>query len=311
MPGPHALEVKQKADGLESDWSEPHRFTVKELLRTPEIDAPTPGSFNPRKPTIRGKGETRGQILLRHEDAPENLIDTLDGVASWRWTAKDPWDVGQYTIQAQQTDDDESSSWSEPRTFEVIDARYGIGDAGPVLAQPVVSNHESVLLRVQVLSGITGEAVEGVKVEWRIAGEQAAMTTSVTGPDGWAHYLYTPDTAGEHSVLADLTGENQGVEITQRFEVSALPDDAWARRRPVFRYLCPGIRWQPGVSLHRCDAYPERPAQGAQLVAWQGRDTGIERRSDRSRSNREPCPGYPPTVRVGRRELVAGLRQQQ
>ncbi|MCJ8206619.1 hypothetical protein [Pseudomonas sp. RGM2987] len=229
VPGANALEVKQKEHGPESDWSEPHRFTVKEPPQTPQIDAPTPGSFNPRKPTIRGQGETRGQILLRHEDDPENLIDTLNGVTSWRWAAQEPWDVGQYTIQVQQTDDGDSSSWSEPRTFEVVDARYGIGDAGPVLAQPVLSNHESVLLRVQAVSGVTGEAVDGVEVEWRVMGEQAILAMSITGPDGWAHYLYTPGTAGEHTVLADLTSENQGIEITQPFEVTAWQDDAWAQ----------------------------------------------------------------------------------
>ncbi|AEV62475.1 alpha-2-macroglobulin family protein [Pseudomonas ogarae] len=233
-PGPNALEAKQKSDAPESDWSEPHRFTVKEPPQTPVIDAPTPGSRNPRKPTIRGKGETRGQILLRHEDDPENLIDTLNGVTSWRWTAQTSWSVGHYTIQAQQADDGDDSSWTEPRTFEVVDARYGVGDAGPVLAQPVLSNNESVLLRVQVVSGVTGKAAEGVTVEWRIAGEQAALATTVTSADGWARYLYTPGTAGEHTVLADLTNENQGVVITQQFEVTALADDAWAQALELY-----------------------------------------------------------------------------
>ncbi|NWD78643.1 hypothetical protein HX890_31495 [Pseudomonas gingeri] len=226
VPGLNVLEVKQQGDGPESDWSEPHRFTVKELPQTPVIDAPTPGSPNPRKPTIRGKGETRGQILLRHEDDPEHLIGTLEGVTSWRWIAQAPWDMGHYTIQVQQTDDGDSSPWSEPRTFEVVDALYGIGDAGLVLTQPVLSRNESVLLRVQVVSGVTGEAVAGAKVEWRRAGEQAVMATTVSGPDGWADYRYTPGTAGKQTVLADLTSENQGVAITQPFEVTALLDDA-------------------------------------------------------------------------------------
>jgi len=229
IPGPNALEVKQKADGPDSAWSDPHRFTVKEPPRTPEIDAPTPGSFTPRKPTIRGKGETRGQIQLRHADDPDNLIDTLNGVTSWRWTAKQSWDLGHYTVQVRQADDGDSSEWSEPRTFEVADLRYGIGDAGPVLAQPVVSNHESVLLRVQVVSGTTGEAAEGVTVQWHTAGEQAVISTTVTGPDGWARYVYTPQIAGQHIVLADLTSENQGLELAQQFEIIALPDDAWAQ----------------------------------------------------------------------------------
>jgi large repetitive protein len=234
VPGQNALEVKQKGDGPESGWSEPHRFTVKEPPKTPEIDVPAAGGNTARKPTIRGTGETRGQILLRHEDDPENLIDTIKGVTRWRWDAQEPWDVGTYTIQVRQTEDGDSSSWSEPRTFIVADPRYGIGDAGPVLAQPVVSNNESVLLRVQVVSGETGEAVEGVKVEWRIVGEQAVKMITVTDPDGWTRYFYMPGTEGKHTVLADLTNENQGVAITQRFEVTALADDAWAQELELY-----------------------------------------------------------------------------
>jgi hypothetical protein len=93
----------------------------------------------------------------------------------------------------------------------------------------VVSNKESVLLRVQVVSGETGESVEGAKVEWRIVGEQGVKAITVSGPDGWARYLYTPDTEGVHTILADLTNENGGVEITEGFEVTALQDDAWAQ----------------------------------------------------------------------------------
>ncbi|WP_214512680.1 hypothetical protein [Pseudomonas brassicacearum] len=233
-PGPQTLEAKQKGSGPESNWSELHLFTVKALPQTPVIEAPTPGSLNPRKPTIRGRGENRGQILLGHKDDQENLIGTLNGVASWRWTATDSWEVGQYTIQAQQTDDGDNSSWTEPRTFEVVDALYGTGDAGPVLAQPVLSNSESVLLRVQIVSGLTGEPAGGVTVEWRIAGEQAVMARTVTGPDGWAHYLYTPGIAGEQTVLADLTSENQGVGITERFEVTALSDNPWGQESELY-----------------------------------------------------------------------------
>ncbi len=235
VPGPNALEVKQKGDGPESEWSEPHRFTVKELPQTPVIDAPTAGSRTSRKPTIRGQGETRGQILLRHdEDAEDKPFATANGVKNWRWDAKEPWNPGEYTIRVLQAEDSDSSSWTEPRTFEVVDARYGISDAGPVLGQPVVDKEQSVLLRVQVVSGVTGEVTEGVKVEWRIKGEQDVIATTVTGPDGWARYRYTPDTPGKHEVLADITHDNQGIVMTELFEVTALLRDAWAPETTLY-----------------------------------------------------------------------------
>ncbi|VVN49065.1 hypothetical protein PS639_06199 [Pseudomonas fluorescens] len=233
-PGMITLEVKQKGNGAVSDWSEPHPFTVKELPKKPEIDAPTHGSSTQRKPVIRGKGETRGQILLRHEDDPENLIATIDGVKSWRWTAKESWDVGTYTIQVKQTDDGDSSEWTAPRTFDVVESIYGIGDAGPVLGQPAVDKEQRVLLRVQVISGDTGEVAAGVKVEWRLNGEQDVIATTETDPLGWTRYPFVPDSAGKHEVVADITHANQGVVMTQLFEVTALSHEAWAQEAELY-----------------------------------------------------------------------------
>jgi hypothetical protein len=226
-PGTIALEVKQKGDGPESDWSELHQFTVEEAPQTPEIVAPRNGSSTPRNPMIRGIGETRGQILLRHENDPENLIDTIDGELKWRWIAKECWDLGTYTIQAQQTDEGDSSAWTEPRTFEVIDSRYGIGDAGPVLSQPVAGTGQSVRLLLQVVYGDTNNPAEEVEVEWRIKGEPNYIARTKSDPEGWAHLLYTSDTPGTIEVQADITLENQGVVMRETFKVTVLAQDDW------------------------------------------------------------------------------------
>ncbi|VVO76810.1 hypothetical protein PS850_01619 [Pseudomonas fluorescens] len=234
IPGDNALEVKQKGNGPESHWSEPHPFIVKEPPTTPVIKAPGNGQSTPRKPVIRGEGETRGQILLRHENDPDNLIDTIAGRKQWTWTAKEAWPVGDYAIQVKQTDDGDSSEWSQPRKFKVVQALFGIGDAGPVLGQPVVDTGQSTLLRVQVLEGDTGAVAGGVTVEWRISGEQDVIATTETDQQGWARYLYTPDAAGKHEVLADITTANQGVVMTQLFEVTALSHDAWAQEAGLY-----------------------------------------------------------------------------
>ncbi|WP_152032283.1 hypothetical protein [Pseudomonas silesiensis] len=234
IPGDNALEVKQKGNGPESHWSEPHPFIVKEPPSIPVIKAPGNGQSTPRKPVIRGEGETRGHILLRHENDPENLIDTIVGRRNWTWTAKEAWPVGDYSIQVKQTDDGDSSEWSLPRKFKVVQALFGIGDAGPVLGQPVVGTGQSTLLRVQVIVGDTGAVAGGVTVEWRISGEQDVIATTETDQQGWARYLYTPDAAGKHEVLADITTANQGVVMTQLFEVTALAQDAWAQEAQLY-----------------------------------------------------------------------------
>jgi hypothetical protein len=224
IPGAIALEVKQESGGSESDWSEPHLFVVKELPPTPMIDAPTEGSFNPRRPTVRGKGQTGGKINLRHADDPENLIGSINGVMSWRWTAPQLWDIGTYIIQVQQAMGEVSSEWSAFRSFEVVDARYGIGDAQPADGHLLVSRDEGVVLRVQVVWGKTGAVVQGVAVEWRALGEQALRETTHTGADGWTAFHFVPDSVGVHTILADLTLANEGVAIVEQFEVTVSQD---------------------------------------------------------------------------------------
>lgn len=228
-PGTNALQVRQKAGGPVSDWSETHRFTVKELPQKPIIEAPAEGSNASRTPTIRGTGETRGEIMLRHADS-EKLIDTITGVKPWRWTAREPWPIGDYSVEVQQTDEGDSSGWSDARTFKVVESLYGIGDSTPVLANPVVGSGQSVKLRVQVLSGNSGEAAEGVAVQWRLNGQEDILDTTVTDSDGWAYYAYTPETVGKSEVVADITNDNDGVVMTQLYEVNARLHDDWAQQ---------------------------------------------------------------------------------
>jgi hypothetical protein len=228
-PGTNVLQVRQKAGGPVSEWSGPHRFTVKELPQKPIIEAPGEGHNASRTPTIRGTGETRGEIMLRHADS-EKLIDTITGVKPWRWTAREPWPIGDYSVEVQQTDEGDSSGWSDARTFKVVESLYGIGDSTPVLANPVVGSGQSVKLRVQVLSGNSGEAAEGVAVQWRLNGQEDILNTTVTDSDGWAYYAYTPETVGKSEVVADITNDNDGVVMTQLYEVNARLQDDWAQQ---------------------------------------------------------------------------------
>ncbi|MGX1084702.1 hypothetical protein [Pseudomonas sp. AP3_22 TE3818] len=234
-PGAIELEVKQQGSGPESAWSDPHSFIVKSVPQKPGIDAPTENSRNSRKFVIRGKGETRGKIHIHLADDLENPIVSIDGRVSWRWQVTSPWEVGTHRILVRQVDETDSSDWSDERAFEVVDARLLIGATGPVLAQPVVGNNESVLLRVQVVTSQTWEGVEGIAVEWSDPENAGVRATTLTDSEGWAHYRYTPDTPGEHRLQADVTGENEGVMTLQLFEVTALEENSW--ERPFGLYL--------------------------------------------------------------------------
>jgi hypothetical protein len=230
-PGDHSIDAKQEASELESEWSASHPFTVKNLPKNPTIDFPRHGSTAPRKLNIRGTGETRGQIQIRHEkDGEDDAFAEIKGLRSWRWDAQEPWPLGNYTILARQEEDGDSSSWTDARSFEVIETRYAVGDAQPALGQPVAGTGQSARLRVQIVTGDTGEAAAGVTVQWRISGQPQVIATSVTNSQGWTEHIFTPDTAGEFEVLADLTKENGDVVIVQPFTVKALLIDDWEQK---------------------------------------------------------------------------------
>lgn len=126
------------------------------------------------------------------------------------------------------------SEYSEPRDFEIVDALYGIADAIPVLGNPVVGSGQSVMLRIQLFLGDTGEVAEGVKVVWRMKGVSDALATTVTDAYGWASYAYQPETVGESVVVADITDANAGVTMTQTYPVTALLQDDWAEQAILY-----------------------------------------------------------------------------
>ena len=229
QPGWVDLQVRQQHDtGPQSPWSEPHGFTVQPQPRTPTIDLPTSGSRVARKPLITGTAfATRGDLLLRHVDDLSNLLATTPAVRAWRWSASEPWALGKHGVQALHMVGGDSSEWSPVRDFEVVEVQNVFDRAGPVLSQPVVSNHEGAVLRVQVVSSATGEGLAGRQVRW-IEDESGAMSSfTVTDSDGWAENVFFPSRAGAHQLLADITAENEGVITCVGFTVIALDRNEW------------------------------------------------------------------------------------
>lgn len=233
-PGEAGLQVKQATLGMESDWSESHKFVVKMPPNTPAIRLPRGNSSPLLK--ITGDGETRGHITIRHESDPEDQVfATIPGVRTWSWQSSQRWPLGSYAIVARQSDDGDSSPWTgQAHRFEVIDTLYDIGDAGRVLGQPVVEEQQSVLLRVQIKTGSTGEPASGVHVDWRLVEGEGVMANTETDRDGWAEYRFHPGTAGSHEVLADITDDNNGVAMSWLFEVTALQHDDWAQEAGLY-----------------------------------------------------------------------------
>ncbi|WP_339545654.1 hypothetical protein [Pseudomonas sp. RA_35y_Pfl2_P32] len=221
-PGHISLQVKQKSDGAESPWSEPHDFMALPRPSTPAVNRPTESSAVSRKPQISGSGTTGGEIHLRDVDAPDNLLGTTAGRRSWRWAATENWALGFHRVEVQQEDRGDDSEWSTPRRFEVVDTLYEFVAADTVLAQPAVSCDASVVLQVQVVSTNNRQGVQGVSVEWYVDDEPIARETTLTDQEGRTRFVYSPESPDEHWVEAAITHENQGVATTQLFVVKAV-----------------------------------------------------------------------------------------
>jgi hypothetical protein len=231
--GDQFLEVMQEFNGTESGWSDPHTFTVKRTpVSPPNIERP---SQNANMGTLwfSGGGVDHALVTLRIKqdgNEIENGTEWVTGSNRWNWRPRDfSLEPGAYTVEAKQGRDGQESGWTVPaRGFNAVPALFGIGEAGPVIAQPVVASGESVLLRARVVSAESGAGVEGAEVVWHVDGA-AVLATTTTGFDGWAHYRFTPSESGEYIVIADLTEQNDGVVVAELFEVTALPHNAWER----------------------------------------------------------------------------------
>lgn len=255
-PGPVALQAKQqKGTGPQSPWSEPHTFHVMPRPQTPEIRTPTHNSRVSRKPQFTGTGVTGGQLLLRHVNDLSNVLATIPGVRSWRWSASADWALGRHGVQVQQAVDGDTSEWSAVREFEVVDARYLIDKISPVSAQPVVRKDEGALLRFQVLNAETEEGQAGLQVRWVVDGEEALWSITTTDRFGWAEYLYRPQTEGVHQVIADMTGENEGVVTQVGFTVTALEDNPWDQHFVLYLNQKPVDLAFAGLQLRRGRRY--------------------------------------------------------
>jgi hypothetical protein len=231
--GDQFLEVMQELNGTESGWSDPHTFTVKRTpVSPPNIERP---SQNANMGTLwfSGGGVDHALVTLRIKqdgNEIENGTEWVTGRNLWNWRPRDfRLEPGAYAVEAKQGRDGQESGWTVPaRGFNAVPALFDIGEAGPVIAQPVVASGENVLLRVRVVSAESGAGVEGAEVVWHVDGA-AVLATTTTGFDGWAHYRYTPSESGEYIVIADLTEQNDGVVVAELFEVTVLPHNAWER----------------------------------------------------------------------------------
>jgi len=102
-----------------------------------------------------------------------------------------------------------------------------IGDVQEANKFPVVDEHESVLLRVQVVHVVTsgdGDPVINALVDWQTP--EGTISTR-TGRGGWASVLYKPTRAGELVVSARVRAHEDAASMERPFAVKALASSPW------------------------------------------------------------------------------------
>ncbi|RON49032.1 Ig-like domain-containing protein [Pseudomonas frederiksbergensis] len=103
-----------------------------------------------------------------------------------------------------------------------------IGDVREANKFPVVDEHESVLLRIQVVHvrGVDdGDPVVNALVDWITP--EGPLPTVTTGAGGWASLLYTPKSAGDLVVTARIRAHEEAVVAEHDFTVKALATSPW------------------------------------------------------------------------------------
>ncbi|MFJ7794754.1 hypothetical protein, partial [Pseudomonas sp. NPDC096950] len=232
--GPHSLQAMQALRGQSSVWGEEHPFIViRTPVSVPTIERPLKDSTVNPVLWFSGSGVVNAQVNIRvKQDGVEKGTDRVPVNGSRNWTSRPSFRLPAgitYTLEVQQQYGADESGWTVPAVpFKVSASTFEFAEAGPVIGQPVVSNEEGVWLRVRAVSADTGLGVGGLEVRWYLD-EQVVIATTLTDPNGWTRYRYRPATAGEHTVWADMSAENDDVSVVQPFMLTAVENDVWAR----------------------------------------------------------------------------------
>lgn len=119
-PGSYDATARNEVNGQYSDYSQRARkFKIRPPI--PKITFPVhEGKTSGQRPRLEGEGYSGSRLEVRYLDETSVAKDVLVGDGSWFHPARDPWDLGQHTLEVQQTFEGQASGWSDPHTFNVI-----------------------------------------------------------------------------------------------------------------------------------------------------------------------------------------------
>jgi hypothetical protein len=157
--------------------------------------------------------------------------------------------------------------------------RVKVGEVREANKSPVVDEHESVLLRLQVLHDTTGPVavpVSNALVDWQTP---EGLETARSGADGWASVLYTPKAFGDLEVTASVKAHPEAVPVTRVFDVHAIETSPWKEQVEILLDNVPvelntlGVVCRPGQS-YTLSVEPRTDSQ------WVNRNISLHWRQD-------------------------------
>jgi hypothetical protein len=214
-------EVLAVVEGNALPWAQttgyPNRGSTYQVsVRLPEVLRGT-------ELAMRWEGDSAAQlgVQVRPELEQSRPVDVAD--LDWALICQDELD-GRFLLQLSCS---KLLLPSDRKPMSLARNLVRIGDVQEANKFPVVDEHESVLLRVQVMHVVTsgdGDPVNNALVDW-LTPEGTISTQSGSG--GWANVLYQPSRGGDLMVTARVRAHADAVAIEHPFAVKALPSSPW------------------------------------------------------------------------------------
>ncbi|MFL6612071.1 MAG: hypothetical protein ACJ8HF_27895, partial [Pseudomonas sp.] len=188
----YSIDARQTFNERDSERSDVRSFEV--VLLPPVFEVPLPGGNLPRTSRLSGKGRPGGRVQVWRQGQP--LLEDIGVDDTGRWEAEVTLPVGETTIWARQSFENQTSRDSPSLTYSVV-------PAAPFIETPATDEH---IGRRTVVSGF---GVPGDTVAVRL--DDAARTVlggaTVLEDRTWSVTLEIDQPGGPRSVLAVSSSE--------------------------------------------------------------------------------------------------------
>ncbi|MFJ2282330.1 hypothetical protein ACIOUG_14435 [Pseudomonas sp. NPDC087803] len=228
---------------------------------------------------LRWEGDSAAQLGVQVRPELDESVPVVAADLSWDLICRDDLD-GRFQLQLSCS---KLLLTSDRKPMSLARNLVRIGDVQEANKFPVVDEHESVLLRVQVVHMITsgeGDPVNNALVDWETP-EGTISTRSGLG--GWASVLYQPTRAGELVVSARVRAHDEAVAMERPFAVRALQSSPWKGKIKILfdgnlvdltelGLLC----WRGEPHTLRIEITPGSSLSGEMVtLRWRGEPPGI------------------------------------